>query len=129
MGTTKILPTQRKEFVLKCLRESLAIADALYLTDRLRYKFLFGWVNGQFKRKTSPALILQTLKSLKEKEASNQKALDVAEYVGGTLRRLHQELESKKLRGGESMQANVGEVFAQTLRKLGYKVEKDGGES
>ena len=123
------LAAQRKEAALKCVRESLAIADTLYRADSLRYKVLYPWINSSVKQKRSPALVLQTLKRLQEKEASEKKAIDVAQYLGGTLRKLEQERDTKRLRKGGAMQSvKAMDVLANIVRRAGYKVEKSGDD-
>jgi len=124
------LMAMRKKRAVEAVGAALAIAERLYRQDKPRYKPLFGWINKTVQRATAgrpylPALISQTLKRLEEKEASGRTALAVVEYCGGTLRKLEQERDAKRLREGRQIDApKTMDVLAELLKRQGYKVEK-----
>jgi hypothetical protein len=116
---------QKQQFVAKVVGEALAIAERLYASDKPRYKPLFPWIHKSIAQRRSAVLILQAMKSLEQKEATGHAALTPVEYAGGTLKRLEVEREAKRLRAGGAMESlKALDVFADMLRRSGYKVEK-----
>ena len=114
-----------QEFTAKCIGEALAIAERLYYTDKPRYKPLIGWIKRAVIQRRSAVLILQAMKNLEAKELGAHMAVTPIEYVAGTLKRLEREREAKQLRGGGEMESlKTLDVFAEVLRRSGYKVEK-----
>lgn len=118
----------RKEFIARCVKEALAIAERLYKADRARYKPLFVCINKAVKQHRSVVLILQTMKLLEQKDAGAtgaRPALDVTEYFYGTLRKLEAEREAKRLRKGGSLEnPKALDALAEMMRRAGYRVEK-----
>ena len=128
----------KKEFVAKCVKEALGIAERLYKANPRRYKPLFACVNKAIKQHRSVVLVLQAMKRLEEKDdpsirpagysgqsAPPSGALDPTEYFFATLRKLEQERDSKRLRrGGAIENPKALDALAEMMRRAGYRVEK-----
>jgi len=114
MKPETLLHSQRKEIALKAIAEVGTILEALYNLDKPRYQPLYGWLHKMAKWK-SPVLLLQTMKRLQERDESKQPAADVVQYCGGTLRRLEEQREAKRLRAGRGPSL-LGDIIDRAKR-------------
>lgn len=92
------------------------IADRLYRVDPVRYKVLYAWINRMTKERKSMALTLQAIRALDRRDGGENKAIDVAQYLGGALRNLEAEREARRLRKGRGG-SRLGEVLDAALAK------------
>jgi hypothetical protein len=107
------------------INESRRLLDELYQREKRRFQPLYGVLNRFAKAKVSPALILAAMRSLHEKETAGKAALEPLEYFAGTMRKLQMERDAKRLREGKAIESvKVLDMFADILRRSGYKVEK-----
>jgi len=101
------------------VKQAHAIADRLYRTDRQRYKPVFESINSSVKQRKSPAMILQCVKRLADRDATDPVA-DPREYLGGTLRKLEQERDATRLRTGDGPSL-LGDILNRAQARAKHK--------
>lgn len=103
----------RKLAALATLSKVYEIAERLYSGDPARWKPIYGWVGRQVQQRKDLVLVLLAVERVAEKETVSP-VHDVVEYLGGTLRKLEQEEEAKKIRASG---AGIGDILAPLLKR------------
>ncbi len=99
------------------VKEAHDIAERLYKKERgqpfNRYADIFAWLGRMAKQQKPLALVVEALRACEREDKDNHISFPI-EYLGGTLRKMEAEEQSKTLRQSG---ASMADLMAPLLQK------------